>query len=392
MIGATTPVTGGDYASNRAAWDGLSAHLHQQFEQELSEAAAALDNAACVQTTAAMRVGVDRPAAPSVDEVDDVSAAALPAGCRAGPRGTTECDTLFGFGAGSTPFTVTGQVTYAGTPVCVTYGHGQLCNGWFGAWGADGTTATGATGGGIGASTLAVASVGNVRAQVTSSPSALYFAKAPSGSSTSVTITPYVTLLDLTLQSAPDSTQCAPTKIAYGVVTPNVSTPSAFSQLLVSCVPEVAFDGRRDAAAQSSSTVQSLLAAQQGVVSESGASHAVLELVGAATSIHDTMAATSHTGLFTAGAGAVGSGRVLSAACPVLNAALASGTRARDALACTQSSIPPWHGTVLGQSVVSPQLTATAAAVSSAGIGEIHLLMAFDTVEVHECWPAALCS
>jgi hypothetical protein len=175
------------------------------------------------------------------------------------------------------------------------------------------------------------------------------------------------------------------------VVTPNVSTPSAFSQLMVSCVEQGAFDGRTDGAAQSSSPYQALRSAQQGMATETGGGHAVIEMVSAAEALHNTMAATAHAGLFGAGP-RVSSATVLGAACPVLNDALAPGTRAGDALACTQSSIPPWHDTVLGQSVVSAQLTASDAVVSSAGTGEIHLLMAFDTVEVHECWPAPFCS
>jgi hypothetical protein len=319
------------------------------------------------------------------------AAAAAGPGCRPGQRNTIQCDTLFGFGTGSTPLTVTGQLDYSGTPVCVAYGKGQLCDGWIGAWGGDGTTNTGATGSGIGASALAVAGVGNVRAQITSSPSALYFAHAPSGDSTTVTVTPYVTLLDVTLQSVPDSTQCAPTKVALGVVTPNVSTPTASSQQFVSCVDEVDFDGRTDAPTRASVTYQDLRDAQAAMATETGGGHALLQLVAAATAAHAAMAATSHAGLFGAGPPTVGSATVVAAACPVLNRALAAGTGPGAAFACTQSSIAPWHDTVLGQSLVSAQLNATAAVESSGTAGEAHVLLAFDTVAVHECWPAAAC-
>jgi hypothetical protein len=390
LVGATSPVAQGGYVSDPAAWEALHASVRQQFERELTQAAAALNPASCVQTSA-LRVGVTTPPPAGARLVDEVSAGAPPAGCRTGPHGTTRCDTLFGFGAGSTPFTVTGQVAYSGTPVCVTYGAGQLCTGWFGAWGSDGTTDTGATGSGVGAETLAVAGAGDVRAQVSSSPSALYFSKAPSGDSTAVTVTPYVTLLDVTAQSVPDSVQCAPTRVAYGVVTPNVQKPALSSQELVSCVDEQQFDGRSDAASRASGPYGAVRAAQVALASATGATHAVQLLEAAGTASHRALASTSRAGLFGAGPRPPGSATVLAAACPVLNGALAFGTGPTDAFACTQSSIRPWKDVVLGQSVVSAQLTATAATETSGAQGEVHLLLALDTVDVHECWPAAAC-
>jgi hypothetical protein len=390
LVGATHAVAQGGYVTDLAAWHRLGPALRQQFERELVEASAGGNTSACLQR-ASLKVGVSPPG-PAVRLVSDVLGGGLPAGCHGAARGTTECDTLYGFGAGSTPFTVTGQIAYAGTPVCVSYGAGgQLCSGWFGAWGANGTTTTGATGSGIGASTLAVVAGGDVRAQAVSTPSALYVSRAPSGDQSSVTVTPVVTLLDVTVQSMADSAQCAPTTLSYGVVTPNVSTPSVATQQPVSCVDEVAFDGRGDAAATGSAASLGVRAAQRALTSPTDSSSAVAHLVPAATQVQDALAATSHAGLFSAGRSTVGSATVLASACPALNDALAAGTRAADAFTCTQSTLNPMTDTVLGQSLVSTQLTATAGAESTGPGGEAHLLLALDTVEVHECWPAAAC-
>lgn len=400
LVGATTAVPQGGFVTDLAAWNRLAPAVRQQFERALAQAAAGTSAGACVRTTADLHVRVARPHAgrpgPSgaagqlVSDVTASAGADLPPGCGPNGRGGTECDTLFGFGADTTPFTVTGQITYAGDPTCVVYRGGQLCTGWFSAWGDDGTAANGSTGSGIGTSALAVVSGGPVRAEAVSTPSAIYVSHAPSGVLSTVTVTPYVTLLDLTVQSVPYSDLCAPTWIVYGVVTPNASSPDVYSHEQASCVTEESVDARRDAAARSSAAYQALRSSQAGLGTAQVA-QTVQQLVQAGTTANHALVGTSHRGLPGGASGPPRDTALLAAACPVLNAALAPGTRPGSAFSCTQSTIPPWRDEVPGQSLVSAQLGTSAVVDSSGGIDEAHLILAFNTAEVQECWPVATC-
>jgi hypothetical protein len=396
LVGAQTPVDGA-YVSDAATWGELPASQRAELERKLAAEATSVDASACAQTTSDLHVTV----APPSSGGDGVSGGATSARlvsvtamrpaasspCIPGPQGTTQCDTLFGFGNDTTPLTVSGNIAYRGTPVCLSYSGGQLCNGWFGVLGADGTLDNGNTGSGIGSSALALMSFGAVRAQVSSDPTAIYISHAPAGQSSSVTVGSYATLLDVTLETSSDSAQCAPTTISDSIVTPNVSTPAQYGQSPVSCVDELSVDGRHDVAADSTSFA-ALRAAQFELIGNQGAD-ALNKLAFAALSSHQTLIGTPHTGL--PAPGVADSAGLLSAACPILNQGLAPGTEPSAAFACTQSAIAPWHGVVLGQSLVSSRLTTTGYVQSASGSGAIHLILAFNTVDVHECWPAADC-
>jgi hypothetical protein len=405
LVGATSPVGDGGYVTDPTAWGQLPAATRQQLLETLSAADQQGNASSCVQTTADLHVAVGPPTATPTGASaqlvdvrgadDDGSASAAladnraveTAGCRPGSRATTQCDTLFGFGQGTTPLTVSGHLNYSGTPVCLDYTGGRLCSGWFGAWGADGTVDNGSTGSGIGTSALALASLGNVSAKLTSSPTALYTSHAPAGQSSAVTVSSYITLLDITLQTVANSEQCAPTKLANSIESPDVATPTQFSQFPVSCVDETAFDVRTGSAAVAG-PYASLLAGQQ-LLTRSEGTQALAAVESAASSAHTWLIATPRNGLPTA-LDAPNGATLLGAACPVLNTALAPGV-AVTPYSCTQSSAPPWSGVVQGQSFVSAQLSTTAYAESGPGSGVVHVILAFDTVDVHECWPVSAC-
>jgi hypothetical protein len=314
--------------------------------------------------------------------------AAPPDGCRAGPRRTTRCDTLYGFGQGSTPFTVSGTISYGGNPVCVNYVGGRICNGWFGVWGADGIPDNGNSGSGLGTSALAVASVGGIGAEAQSDPTALYVSRAPSGQDSDLTVRSYTTLLDLSVGTEPDSAQCAPTKITNTIVTPSATRPQAAVQWPISCVDEIAVDSLGGRAARTG-PVSTLLGAQR-LLGQGRNAAALASLVAAASAAHQTLVATAHAGLPTA-AQRPSDATVERSGCPVLNAALVPDGGHPPPFACTQGSFPVWQAVIPGQSLVSSQLTTEAIAESAGTTGLFHLVLAFDTVEVGECWPAAAC-
>jgi hypothetical protein len=402
VVGATSSIGGDQYVTDSAAWGRLPAAQQEQLTQALS-AADAHSDAGCVQTTADLHVSVgpqsgppgrvparlvdDSTGAPAASGNLTADGAVEPGGCLPGPQGTTHCDTLFGFGQGTTPLTVSGHLDYSGTPVCVPYTGGRLCNGWFGAWGADGTAENGSTGSGIGTSALALTALGDVRAKLTSSPSALYISHAPAGQSSDVTVGSYITLLDITLQTVPNSAQCEPTKLADSLVSPSMATPTPFAQFPGSCVDETAF-GVRDGTDALAEPYASFVSAQS-LLTQDQSTQSVAAVASAASAAHRWLIATPRDDLPTASDRPTGAS-LMSSACPVLNSALSPGVT--DApYSCTQSSAPVWHGVVQGQSLVSSQLSTTAYAESDAGTGVIHVILAFDTVDVHECWPLADC-
>lgn len=393
LVGGTVPVGGGDFVTDLPSWKQQSAAAQAGLETQLQKAAATVSSGACVQTTASVRVGVRRAPGATLDAVQATAPAALAQGCAAGPSGTTVCNVLYGFGRGTTPLSVTGRVQYAGTPVCVDYSGGQLCTGWFGAWGADGTVGNGNTGSGIGTSALSVVTVGTLEAEMSSYPSAIYVSRAPSGVMSAFTVSSWVTLLDMSLSTVPASLQCQPTSVSFGVVTPNESSPDLYSQAPSGCVDEASFGA---GAGTAGAVYAGLHRAQRDLVAGRGPA-ALSQATSAAIAAHQALIATPHTGLPAAGAGSPTSSALLDDACPILEAAVlgpatSAVAGANGSLTCSQVTLPVWHDVVPGQSLVSAQLTTRAISQSAGGAGSIHVLAAFDTVDVQECWPAADCS